>query len=101
MRRAASSAPVSEPTAMNVPSRPYSLAPLSKTSVAISAEVIWKFRPKVPAKNTMRQDQHQVRPAADVADALADHARARAAAGSGGRSSVGVHAGAAARIGAA
>ena len=32
---------------------PNSPAPLPKTSVAISAEVIWKFIPKVPAKNTM------------------------------------------------
>ncbi len=37
---------------MVVPSRPYSVAPLSKTWVAMSAEVIWKFSPKVPAKKT-------------------------------------------------
>ena len=35
------------------PSRPYSPAPLSNTSVAISAEVSWKFRPNVPTKNTI------------------------------------------------
>ena len=51
-RRAAINAPASEPMAMNEPSSPNSLAPLSKTSVAIRAEVIWKFMPKVPAKNT-------------------------------------------------
>ena len=38
---------------MNVPSRPYAVGPLSNTSVAISAEVIWKFRPKVPVKPTI------------------------------------------------
>ena len=32
---------------------PYSPAPLPKTWVAIRAEVIWKFIPKVPAKNTI------------------------------------------------
>ena len=32
---------------------PNSPAPLPKTSVAIRAEVIWKFMPKVPAKNTI------------------------------------------------
>ncbi len=53
VRRAAISAPVSEPTAIAEPSRPYSVAPWWKTWVAISAEVIWKFRPKVPAKKTM------------------------------------------------
>jgi hypothetical protein len=52
-RRAARRAPDSEPIARVVPSRPYSPAPLWNTSVAIRAEVIWKFRPKVPAKNTM------------------------------------------------
>ncbi len=52
-RPAAISEPASEPTAMNVPSSPYSVGPLSKTSVAISADVIWKFSPKVPAKNTV------------------------------------------------
>ncbi len=52
-RRAAISAPVSEPTAITDPSTPYSVAPLWNTSVAISAEVIWKFMPNVPAKNTM------------------------------------------------
>ena len=31
---------------------PNSPAPLPKTWVAISAEVIWKFIPKVPAKKT-------------------------------------------------
>ena len=52
-RRAASSAPDSEPIASVVPRMPYSLAPLWNTSVAISADVSWKFSPKVPAKNTM------------------------------------------------
>ena len=51
-RRAARSAPVNEPTASAEPSRPNSLAPFPKTSVAIRADVIWKFMPKVPAKNT-------------------------------------------------
>ena len=37
---------------MNEPSSPNSLAPLPNTSVAIRAEVIWKFMPNVPAKNT-------------------------------------------------
>ena len=50
-RRAASSAPVSEPTAMNVPRIPYAAAPLWNCCWAISAEVIWKFMPKVPTKN--------------------------------------------------
>ena len=31
---------------------PYSPAPLPYTSVAISAVVIWKFSPNVPAQNT-------------------------------------------------
>ena len=31
---------------------PYSPAPLWNALVAISAEVIWKFSPKVPAKKT-------------------------------------------------
>jgi hypothetical protein len=52
-RRAAHREPVSEPTARNVPSRPYSVAPFPKTWVAIRAEVIWKLRPKVPVKNTI------------------------------------------------
>ena len=51
-RRAASSAPASEPTASAEPRMPNSPAPLSKTWVAMSAEVIWKFIPKVPAKKT-------------------------------------------------
>ena len=51
-RRADISAPASEPIAMNEPSSPNSLAPLPNTSVAIRAEVIWKFMPNVPAKNT-------------------------------------------------
>ena len=38
---------------MNVPRRPYSVGPLSYTSVAIRAEVIWKFRPKVPVNPTI------------------------------------------------
>ena len=38
---------------MNVPSRPYCVAPLPKTSVAISADVSWKLSPKVPVKNTI------------------------------------------------
>ena len=45
------------------------VAPLSKTWVAIRAEVIWKFSPKVPAKNTDAQDQHQVGTTAQVAHA--------------------------------
>lgn len=48
LRRAASSAPASEPTAITEPSIPYSPAPLSNTSRAISAVVIWKFSPNVP-----------------------------------------------------
>ena len=52
MRRADSSAAVSEPTAMIEPSRPNSPAPLSNTFVAISAMVIWKFIPKVPSTKT-------------------------------------------------
>ncbi len=34
------------------PRTPYSPAPLPYTSVAISAVVIWKFSPNVPAQNT-------------------------------------------------
>ena len=52
MRRADSSAAVSEPTAMIEPSRPNSPAPLSNTLVAISAMVIWKFIPNVPSTKT-------------------------------------------------
>ena len=52
MRRADSRAAVSEPTAMIEPSSPNSPAPLSKTLVAISAIVIWKFMPKVPSTKT-------------------------------------------------
>ena len=51
-RRAASSAPASEPIASTEPRMPYSPAPLWNTWVAISADVSWKFSPKVPAKNT-------------------------------------------------
>ena len=51
-RRAPRSAPVSDPMARVEPSRPYSPGPFSKTWVAIRAEVIWKFMPNVPAKNT-------------------------------------------------
>ncbi len=51
-RRAASSAPESEPIASAEASRPNSPAPLPNSSVAIRAEVIWKFMPKVPAKKT-------------------------------------------------
>ena len=72
-RRAASSAPASDPTAMAEPSRPNSPAPLWNTFVAIRAVVSWKLRPKVPAKNTIagsssgRADEH-------VPHAVADHA---------------------------
>jgi hypothetical protein len=48
----ASSEPVSDPIARIDPSTPYSPAPLSYTRVAMSAVVIWKFRPNVPAQNT-------------------------------------------------
>jgi hypothetical protein len=43
VRRALSSAPVSEPTASIEPSRPYAVAPLWNTVVAMSAFVTWKF----------------------------------------------------------
>ena len=52
-RRAAISAPTSDPTAIDEPRMPYSPAPLPNTWVAISAEVIWKFIPNVPAKKTI------------------------------------------------
>src|SRR6266545_5996683 len=52
-RRAASSAPASEPIARIEPRMPYSPAPLWNSAVAIIAEVSWKFRPKVPAKNSV------------------------------------------------
>ena len=43
---------VSEPMATAEPRMPNSPAPLPNTCVAISAEVIWKFIPNVPAKKT-------------------------------------------------
>lgn len=52
LRRAASSAPLSEPIAMIEPRSPYSPAPLSNTVRAISAVVSWKFRPNVPTMPT-------------------------------------------------
>ena len=52
-RRAASSEPASDPMARIEPRRPYSPAPLPKTSVAMRAVVIWKLSPNVPAQNTM------------------------------------------------
>ncbi|GMA86372.1 hypothetical protein GCM10025868_16220 [Angustibacter aerolatus] len=52
-RRAASSAPPSEPIAMIEPSRPYSPEPLWNCAVAMIAVVIWKFRPNVPTMQTI------------------------------------------------
>ena len=52
LRRADSSAAVSEPIAMIEPSSPNSPAPLSNTFVAMSAIVIWKFIPNVPSTKT-------------------------------------------------
>ena len=48
VRRVASTAPANAPSASAVDSRPYPLAPRWKTCLAISAQVIWKFRPNVP-----------------------------------------------------
>src|SRR5699024_2699361 len=52
-RRAAASAPASEPIAMTEPSSPYSPAPLPNTSRAITAEVNWKFIPSAETTNTV------------------------------------------------
>ena len=52
LRRADSSAALSDPIAMIEPSRPYSVGPLWKACVAISAVVIWKFMPNVPRTKT-------------------------------------------------
>ena len=51
-RRAASSAPVSEPIARIDESRPYSPAP-RPNSTAIVDEKIGKFMPNAPMRNTM------------------------------------------------
>ncbi len=52
-RRAATSDPMSEPIARIDPRSPYSPAPLPNTSVAMSAVVIWKLKPNVPAQKTI------------------------------------------------
>ena len=59
-RRAASSAPASDPIAMIEPSMPYSPAPLWKTPVAISAVVIWKFMPERAGDERDDEDEDQV-----------------------------------------
>src|SRR5690625_209316 len=51
VRRAAARAPARDPMAMMDPSRPYSPAPRSNTSRAMTAEVSWKF---IPRAETMK-----------------------------------------------
>jgi hypothetical protein len=51
-RRAASSAPPSEPIAITEPSSPYSPDPWWNTVLAISAVVSWKLSPNVPTSPT-------------------------------------------------
>src|SRR5690625_737262 len=52
-RRAAARAPARDPIAMTEPSSPYSPAPRSNTSRAITAEVSWKFIPSADTTNTV------------------------------------------------
>ena len=52
-RRAATSAPASEPTAMKVPRSPYCLGPEPELLLGHQRRLVsWKFIPKVPTKNT-------------------------------------------------
>ena len=51
-RRAASKAPASDPTATRVTRSPYAWAPRWNSCCAINTLIIWKFKPKVPTKNT-------------------------------------------------
>ena len=51
-KRALKRAPVSEPTAIKVPSNPYEAGPFPNSFVAISALKIWKLSPNVAAKKT-------------------------------------------------
>src|SRR6478735_1736844 len=52
VRRAATSAPTTEPAAITVFNSPYTLAPASKTSLVYADRMIAKLYPKVPTKKT-------------------------------------------------
>ena len=68
-RRAASSAPVSDPIARIELSRPYPSAPRPNSTAIVEAK-IGKFMPNAPTRKTIDEHDHEVGSPRDVAEAV-------------------------------